>query len=270
MVGASARTLRQFASDYFPDRARPVAINLDAKPNTEYTYTGPKVKTPSAPAMDTTPQTDNILSDMGGMPRTTPSSIAPAPSSSIASDIRARIAASDRDVPLPPRRPTGLADGGEVDAALRLASGGGAWTRKEGKNPEGGLNEKGRASLRAQGHDIRPPAPHPKTEKDAKRRKSFCARMSKNPGPMKDEKGRPTRKALSLRKWNCADGGAVDAALKLATGGKAVWDKPRPKSLGKPKELTSAEKASAKAAAKKAGRPYPNLIDNMRAARKGD
>jgi hypothetical protein len=39
--------------------------------------------------------------------------------------------------------------------------------------------------------------------KDAKRRKSFCARMSGVKGPMKDEKGRPTRKALSLRKWNC-------------------------------------------------------------------
>ena len=39
--------------------------------------------------------------------------------------------------------------------------------------------------------------------KDAKRRKSFCARMSGMPGPMKDEKGKPTRKALSLRKWNC-------------------------------------------------------------------
>ena len=39
--------------------------------------------------------------------------------------------------------------------------------------------------------------------KDAKRRKSFCARMSGMPGPMKDEKGRPTRKALSLKAWNC-------------------------------------------------------------------
>ena len=39
--------------------------------------------------------------------------------------------------------------------------------------------------------------------KDAKRRKSFCARMSGMPGPTKDEKGRPTRKTLSLRKWNC-------------------------------------------------------------------
>lgn len=48
---------------------------------------------------------------------------------------------------------------------------------------------------------------------------------------------------------------------------KEVWDKARPKGLGKPKGLTPAKKASAKAAAKKAGRPYPNLVDNMRAAR---
>ena len=39
--------------------------------------------------------------------------------------------------------------------------------------------------------------------KDAKRRKSFCARMSGVKGPMKDEKGRPTRKAMSLRRWKC-------------------------------------------------------------------
>lgn len=49
---------------------------------------------------------------------------------------------------------------------------------------------------------------------------------------------------------------------------KQVWDKPRPKKLGKPKKLTPAQKAKAKAMAKKAGRPYPNLVDNMRVARK--
>ena len=48
---------------------------------------------------------------------------------------------------------------------------------------------------------------------------------------------------------------------------KEVWDKPRPKGLGKSKPLAPAKKAAAKAAAKKAGRPYPNLVDNMRAAR---
>jgi len=49
---------------------------------------------------------------------------------------------------------------------------------------------------------------------------------------------------------------------------KAIWDKKRPKSLGKSKKLTPAKKSKAKAMAKKAGRPYPNLVDNMRAARK--
>lgn len=90
---------------------------------------------------------------------------------------------------------------------------GGAWTRKEGQNPEGGLNAKGRASLRAQGHDIKPPVSAKQAKKSPKaaaRRKSFCARMSGMEGPMKDEKGRPTRKALALRKWDCkADGGRV-------------------------------------------------------------
>jgi hypothetical protein len=49
---------------------------------------------------------------------------------------------------------------------------------------------------------------------------------------------------------------------------KEVWDKPRPKGLGKPKPLTPEQKARAKAAAKKAGRKYPNLVDNMRVAKK--
>jgi hypothetical protein len=79
-----------------------------------------------------------------------------------------------------------------------------AWQRKEGKDPKGGLNAKGRASYnKATGGNLKPPAPNPKNEKDAKRRKSFCARMSGMPGPMKDDKGKPTRKALSLKAWNC-------------------------------------------------------------------
>ena len=97
-------------------------------------------------------------------------------------------------------KPVGFAKGG-----LAMAKGG-AWTRKEGKNPEGGLNAKGRASLKAEGHNIKPPVSAKqaaKSPKAAGRRKSFCARMSGMPGPMKDDKGRPTRKALSLRKWEC-------------------------------------------------------------------
>lgn len=73
-----------------------------------------------------------------------------------------------------------------------------AWTRKEGKSPTGGLNDKGRASLKAAGHDIKRPQPEGGPRKD-----SFCARMSGMPGPMKDDNGNPTRKALSLRKWKC-------------------------------------------------------------------
>jgi hypothetical protein len=54
---------------------------------------------------------------------------------------------------------------------------------------------------------------------------------------------------------------------QYAKGGE-VWDKARPKSLGKPKKMSPAKKAAAKASAKAAGRPYPNLIDNMKASKK--
>ena len=53
---------------------------------------------------------------------------------------------------------------------------------------------------------------------------------------------------------------------QYAEGGE-VWDKPRPKGLGKPKAMSPAKKAKAKAMAKAGGRPYPNLVDNIRAAR---
>ena len=83
-----------------------------------------------------------------------------------------------------------------------------AWTRKEGKNPEGGLNEKGRKSYEREnpGSDLKPPVSSKQAKKSPKaaaRRKSFCARMSGMKGPMKDEKGRPTRKAKALKKWDC-------------------------------------------------------------------
>jgi hypothetical protein len=54
---------------------------------------------------------------------------------------------------------------------------------------------------------------------------------------------------------------------QYAKGGE-VWSKPRPSSLGDPVKMSSKKKAKAKAMAKSAGRPYPNLIDNMRAAKK--
>jgi hypothetical protein len=49
---------------------------------------------------------------------------------------------------------------------------------------------------------------------------------------------------------------------------KKIWNQARPKNLGEPKKLFPADKKSAQASAKAAGRPYPNLVDNMNAARK--
>lgn len=80
------------------------------------------------------------------------------------------------------------------------------WQRAEGKNPEGGLNAKGRASAKKQGMNLKPPAPNPKTEKDAGRRKSFCARMkgmkAKNTSS-KTANDPNSRINKSLRAWNC-------------------------------------------------------------------
>ena len=79
--------------------------------------------------------------------------------------------------------------------------------KKVHQNPEGGLNAKGREHFkRTEGANLKPPVSAKQAKKSptaANRRKSFCARMSGVPGPMKDEKGRPTRKALALRKWDC-------------------------------------------------------------------
>jgi len=85
-----------------------------------------------------------------------------------------------------------------------------AWQRKEGKNPKGGLNRAGIASYRAQNPGSKlsmavttKPSRLKPGSKAAKRRKSFCARMGGMPGPMKKPNGKPTRKALALKKWNC-------------------------------------------------------------------
>lgn len=77
------------------------------------------------------------------------------------------------------------------------------------KSKSGGLTAKGVAKYnRATGGNMKtavttPPSKLKPGSKDAKRRASFCSRMSGVKGPMKDDKGRPTRKALALKKWNC-------------------------------------------------------------------
>lgn len=75
-----------------------------------------------------------------------------------------------------------------------------AWQRKAGQNPRGGLNEAGRRSAKAEGMNLKAPV----KSGDNPRRASFLARMGNAPGPMKDEKGRPTRLALALRAWGAS------------------------------------------------------------------
>jgi hypothetical protein len=75
-----------------------------------------------------------------------------------------------------------------------------AWTKKEGKNPEGGLNAKGRAPYHAEtGGTLKPPV----KAGDNPRRASFLARMGNMPGPM-EKNGKPTRLALALKAWGAS------------------------------------------------------------------
>jgi hypothetical protein len=98
----------------------------------------------------------------------------------------------------------------DVEKLARLVAkqaSGGAWTRAEGKSESGGLNAKGRASLKAQGQNIKPPVTEDKpTGERAGRKSSFCARM----GGMKKKltssetaNDPDSRINKALRKWNC-------------------------------------------------------------------
>ena len=81
-----------------------------------------------------------------------------------------------------------------------------AWQRKEGKNPKGGLNAKGRASYK--GGTLKPPV----KSGDNPRRASFLARMGGAKGPERDSKGKPTRLLLSLKAWGASS--KADAKAK--------------------------------------------------------
>ena len=74
-----------------------------------------------------------------------------------------------------------------------------AWTRKEGKNPKGGLNAKGRASAKAEGMNLKAPV----KSGDNPRRASFLVRMGNMPGPEYKD-GEPTRLLLSLKAWGAS------------------------------------------------------------------
>ena len=81
-----------------------------------------------------------------------------------------------------------------------------AWTRKEGKNPKGGLNAKGRASYK--GGTLKAPV----KSGDNPRRASFLARMAGMRGPERDSEGKPTRLLLSLKAWGASS--KADARAK--------------------------------------------------------
>ena len=82
-----------------------------------------------------------------------------------------------------------------------------AWTRKEGKDPKGGLNAKGRASYNKANPGkpgLKAPAPNPKTEKDAMRRKSFCARSAGQMADFPKAAADPNSRLRQARKrWKC-------------------------------------------------------------------
>lgn len=84
-----------------------------------------------------------------------------------------------------------------------------AWQRKEGKNPEGGLNAKGRASAKKEGMNLKPPVSKEQAKKSPKaaaRRESFCDRMEgmKKKNTSKKTANDPnSRINKSLRKWDC-------------------------------------------------------------------
>ena len=89
-----------------------------------------------------------------------------------------------------------------------------AWTRKEGKNPKGGLNAKGRASYKRQtGGTLKAPV----KSGDNPRRASFLARMGNMKGPERDAKGKPTRLLLSLRAWGASSKADARAKARAIT-----------------------------------------------------
>jgi hypothetical protein len=87
-----------------------------------------------------------------------------------------------------------------------------AWSRKEGKNPQGGLNEAGRRSYEKEnpGSDLKAPV----KSGNNPRRASFLSRMAGNAGPERKPNGEPTRLLLSLQAWGASS--KADAQRKAA------------------------------------------------------
>ena len=164
-----------------------------------------------------------------------------------------------------------------------------AWQRSAGKDPKGGLNRKGIASYRREHPGSKlsmavttKPSKLDPDSKPAKRRKSFCARMGGMKGPMKDEKGRPTRKALALRKWNCEEQRGDRPAQYSDAAERGIYEKAPPgdkfermvkhikAGYAKDGKLTKKEKGIAFATAWKAkNKAKLNELDLGQVVRKG-
>jgi len=87
-----------------------------------------------------------------------------------------------------------------------------AWQREEGQSESGGLNEKGRKSAKAQGHNLKAPVSSKmasKSDKAATRRNSFCSRMTgmkKKLTSAQTARDPNSRINKALRKWDCPKG----------------------------------------------------------------
>jgi len=98
-----------------------------------------------------------------------------------------------------------------------------AWQRKEGKNPAGGLNEKGRASARKEGMNLKAPV----KSGDNPRRASFLARMGNMSGPERKPNGEPTRLLLSLQAWGASSKADAKAKAKAISKRNESRDYPK-------------------------------------------
>ena len=92
-----------------------------------------------------------------------------------------------------------------------------AWQRSEGKNPEGGLNAKGRASAKAEGMNLKAPV----KSGDNPRRASFLARMGNMSGPERKD-GKPTRLLLSLNAWGASSKADAKAKAKAISNRNGI------------------------------------------------
>ena len=148
-----------------------------------------------------------------------------------------------------------------------------AWQTSEGKSESGGLNDKGRASLKAQGHDIKRPQPEGGPRKD-----SFCARMKGMKAKLTSEetaRDPDSRINKALRKWKCGSAEKLASLLKQsrcwegyeAVPGKKPYseDSCRPVgSASKPQKKKEPEMTRKQAAAIKKANAITNLLNRLR------